>query len=76
MLAIIFQEKTKKKKKMLVFPKNTEKNAVIIEKGLSPELSNEFNGGKFKKKNVNEAGKFQKSCNEHGDLKCKLSAVY
>ena len=32
MLAILFQEKTKK---MLVFPKNAEKNASIIEKGLS-----------------------------------------
>ena len=31
MLAILFQEKTKK---MLVFPKNAEKNASIIEKGL------------------------------------------
>ena len=31
MLAILFQEKTKK---MLIFPKNTEKNASIIEKGL------------------------------------------
>ena len=31
MLAILFQEKTKK---MLVFPKNAEKNANIIEKGL------------------------------------------
>ena len=32
MLAILFQEKTKK---MLVFPKNAEKNASTIEKGLS-----------------------------------------
>ena len=32
MLAILFQEKTKKK--MLVFPKNAEKNASTIEKGL------------------------------------------
>ena len=32
MLAILFQEKTKK---MLVFPKNAEKNASIIVKGLS-----------------------------------------
>ena len=31
MLAILFQEKAKK---MLVFPKNAEKNASIIEKGL------------------------------------------
>ena len=31
MLAILFQEKTKK---MLVFPKNAEKNASTIEKGL------------------------------------------
>ncbi len=31
MLDILFQEKTKKK--MLVFPKNAEKNASIIEKG-------------------------------------------
>ena len=31
MLAILFQEKTKK---MLVFPKNAGKNANIIEKGL------------------------------------------
>ena len=32
MLAILFQEKTQKK--MLVFPKNAEKNASTIEKGL------------------------------------------
>ena len=32
MLAILFQEKTKK---MLVFPKNAEKNASTIEKGLA-----------------------------------------
>ena len=32
MLAILFQEKTKKKR--LVFPKSAEKNASIIEKGL------------------------------------------
>ena len=32
MLEILFQEKTKK---MLVFPKNAEKNASTIEKGLA-----------------------------------------
>ena len=38
MLAILFQEKTKKK--MLVFLKNAEKNASIIEKGRLPTSNN------------------------------------
>ena len=40
MLAILFQEKTKK---MLVFPKNAEKNASTIEKGLPANLLLEDN---------------------------------
>jgi len=45
MLAILFEEKTKKN--MLVFPKNGEKNASIIEKGLvRPRLERSDSGWK------------------------------